>query len=313
MADVPTIRAPIGDLDQGTSADLGIAELADRQHGVVALRQLLALGLSRKAVKHRLRLGRLHVIHPGVYAVGHKRLTWQGRLMAAVLWAGDGALVSHRSAALLWEVLPSQRAGVDVTVCGRRQGRPRIDVHETRLIHPDDRTEIDGLPVTSLERTMLDLAEVERRHRLEKALEESVRLNKLDGRKLDELLGRSNGRRGLKPLRTALADVVEEQPALTRSEAERALNRICKQHGLPTPQHNATVEGFEVDAYWPSHKLIVEIDGYEFHRSLPAFKRDRSRDIALDLAGYRVLRFTDDQLFHEPEYVAAVLSRRLRG
>jgi very-short-patch-repair endonuclease len=164
-----------------------------------------------------------------------------------------------------------------------------------------------------MERTMLDLAEVESKHRLERALEESVRLDKLDGKKLKELIDRSTGRRGLKPLHAALIDVVEEQPALKRSKAERALNRICKQHGLPLPQHNATVEGFEVDAYWPKHNLVVEIDSYEFHRSKPAFKRDRRRDVVLDLAGYNVLRFTDDELLHEPGYVADVLKRRLRG
>jgi very-short-patch-repair endonuclease len=214
---------------------------------------------------------------------------------------------------LLWEVLPSQRAAVDVTVEGRKQRRPGIDVHETRLIHPDDRAVIAGIPVTSLQRTLLDLAEVERPHRLERALEESVRLSKLDGRKLGELLNRSHGRRGLKPLRAALIAAVEEQPAMKRSDNERALARICRQHNLPKPQHNATVEGFEVDAYWPSHRLVVEIDSFEFHKSRAAFERDRTRDVALTRAGYTVIRFTDTQIQREPDYVAAVLAQLFRG
>jgi predicted transcriptional regulator of viral defense system len=199
MADVTAINPDIGGSKAATSPDRAAAELATSQDGVISLEQLLELRLSVKAIEYRLEVGRLHPILPGVYAVGHRVVSWRGRLMAAVLWAGEEALVSHRSAAALWEVLPSQRFRIEVVVPRKSpRSRREVQVHQSRLIHPDDRGVIDGIPVTSLPRTMLDLAEVERPRRLERALEESVRLGKLDGRKLDELLVRTKGRRGLK-------------------------------------------------------------------------------------------------------------------
>jgi hypothetical protein len=249
MADVTAINPDIGGSKAATSPDRAAAELATSQDGVISLEQLLELGLSLKAIEYRLEVGRLHPILPGVYAVGHRVVSWRGRLMAAVLWAG-GALVSHRSAAALWEVLPSQRFRIDVVVPRKSpRSRREVQVHQSRLIHPDDRGVIGGIPVTSLPRTMLDLAEVERPRRLERALEESVRLGKLDGRKLDELLVRSKGRRGLKPLRSALIAAVQEQPALKRSNSERASPESASR---PTSNARSTTQPSKASKSTPS-------------------------------------------------------------
>jgi predicted transcriptional regulator of viral defense system len=164
----------VGHLKHGMRAangpgDRGVAELARRQHGVVARRQLVALGLGRGAIAHRLATGRLHCFHVGVYAVGHTALSYRGRWMAAVLACGPGAVLSHRSAAAHWGLRPSDRARVDVTVpWGSRARRPGIDVHRVRRLFHEDRTVEEGIPITAVPRTLLDLAEVVSRDRLDR-------------------------------------------------------------------------------------------------------------------------------------------------
>ena len=284
-----------------------LAELADRQYGVVTQLQLVALGFGRGAIRHRVATGRLYAVHRGVYSVGRPRPIGRAVWMAAILACGDGdPLLSHRCAGDLLGIAPSAATRVDVTVTARRPGRPGITLHCVRCLHPDDRAEVDGIPVTSVARTLLDLAEVVSPDRLARAFERAERLRLLDMRAIEDLCSRSRGRHGLKPLRALVSDYA---PAVveTRSELESRFLRSCRRAGLPPPSVNVAVEGFEVDALWRDQRLIVELDGYLFHGTRLAFERDRERDARLQLAGYRVLRVTSRRLDREPDAIAAAV------
>ena len=265
------------------------------------------------AIRHGVTAERLHPFHVGVYAVGHTALSARGRLLGAVLACGRGALLSHRSAAAHLELLPSARSTVEVTtIRGRtRSGRPGIVVHQVRHLHPADRFLRDGIPVTSVARTLLDLAEVVPLRQLERAFEEAERLRVLDLGALEQLCARSRGRRGLRPLGSLLS-VAQPSVSATRSELERRFLRLCREADLPTPSVNALVAGLEVDAVWWNQRLVVELDGHAFHGTRAAFERDRIRDAALQLAGYRVLRVTYRRLEAEPGVIIGTV-RSLLG
>jgi very-short-patch-repair endonuclease len=287
-----------------------LATLARRQHGVVARRQLTALGIGGGAIKARLRLGQLHGIHRGVYSIGHRRLSAHGSWLAAVLACGEGAVLSHRSAAALWGLMRPRREPVDVTSLPGRRGRKGIRLHEGRL-HPGDRAERAGIPVTSLPRTLLDLAEILDRDGLRRAFEEADRLKLLRMRELERVCSRAGRRKGLPALRRLVADAAE--PVTTRSPLEDGFAEFCREHlaDLAAPLTNISILGHEVDAYWPGHRLVVEMDSWEFHGHRAAFERDRARDTKMQAAGYRVLRFTHRRLEADPSGVATEL-RRMR-
>jgi very-short-patch-repair endonuclease len=286
--------------------DLRLAELAARQHGVVAHRQLLRLGFSASGIQRLLQSGRLHRVHHGVYAVGHPLLTARGRVMAAVRACGDGAFASHITAAWLLDLLDGSGAKVHVSAesSGTRHRRGVV-FHRVRRLHPDDRAVEEGIPVTSVARTLLDLAEVVRPDRLERAFEAAERLGRLDMRKLDELMGRSHGRRGLAPLRELIAASTAPEP--TRSELERRFFSLMRRAGLPLPSSNVVVAGYEVDAFWRKHHLIVELDSRRHHATRRAFEADRAKDAELQLAGYRVIRITWKMVTREPAAVVATM------
>jgi very-short-patch-repair endonuclease len=245
-----------------------------------------------------------------VYAVGHARLTVRGRWMAAVLACGDDALLSHRSAAALWGMAQAHARQIDVTSVGRSRAGPRgITLHRSRSVHDDDRTVSEGIRVTSIARTLLDLAEVVSPRKLERAIEEGERLRLLDLRALTRLCARSRGRHGVAPLRALLEKL--EPPPETRSELERLFIQLCRDSGLPRPAVNVSLAGYEVDAHWPGSRLVVELDGYAFHRTRAAFERDRARDARLQLAGYQVLRVTSRRLLGEPRELAAAIRSML--
>jgi hypothetical protein len=299
--------AGTGSFVASRSTDHAVAELAVAQHGVIAHRQLVALGLKPGAIKHRSALGRLHRVHVGVYAVGHRKLGANGHRMAAVLACGSGALLSHRAAAALWGLRASARPRIDVTVGRAGRGHPGIDIHRVRALHPDDCTVHDGIPVTTVARTLLDLAEVVRTTEVERAFDEAERLRLLDMRALAAVCERAAGRHGLRVLRPLLEDA-RPSVAETRSPLERVFLPFCRDHGLPLPAVNVLAAGFTVDALWPKERLVVELDSYEFHgRSRAAFERDRARDAALQLAGYRVVRITWRRLAREPDAVAVTI------
>lgn len=275
-----------------------MAELAERQHGVVARRQLVALGITANVVDWWVRTGRLHVIHHGVYAVGDRALPRLGPVMAAVLAAGPGAVVSHRSAAWLWNLRPDSRAVVDVTVAGRRRGRRGIAIHEARSLDPRDRTEVDAIPVTSVTRTLLDFATAADPGELKRALDEAERARLFDLVSVRDVMARSRGHHGLKPLGEGLRDLTGPGP-VTRSELEARFTAEIAAAGLPPPSQNVLLHGYEVDALWEDAQLVVELDGYAYHHTRSAFESDRRRDADLQLAGYRVIRVTHRMLAWE--------------
>jgi hypothetical protein len=247
-----------------------------------------------------------------VYSVGHEAITPKGRLHAPVLACGPSAVVSHRSAADWWGILSTSRVPVDVTVPGRsKAGQDGIDLHLVRALDARDVTEHEGVPITTVARTLLDLAEVAKARQLKRAIEEADRLRLFNGLAVEELLARSPGRRGLKPLRDLLSDFVYDP--LSRSEFEALFFDFCSEFGLPVPTMNAHVEGYAVDAHWPGTNLIVELDSRAFHLNPNAFEEDRERDANLTVAGYCVVRVTWRQLTRDPAVVARRLSRLLAG
>jgi very-short-patch-repair endonuclease len=311
MADESAIDRDIRGRMHSRAVDAAIAVLADGQHGVVTRAQLVAGGLGRDAIDWRVRRGRLHVVHRGVYAVGRRRLTRRGHWMAAVLAAGPSAVLSHRAAAALWDLRASERSRCEVST-PRWCRRPGIDVHRARL-EPDEITEVDGIPVTSLARTLLDLAAVLPRSQLERATERAEALRLTDVVPLDALLERHRGHRGTAPLREIVKGKM--QPALTRSELEDRFLTFLDAHSLPRPEVNADLHldgrWFEADFLWRDQRLIVELDGHQTHGTRAAFERDRERDRMLQVHGWRIVRITWRHLHNDPGGVAADLARLL--
>ncbi|HKH18249.1 MAG TPA: type IV toxin-antitoxin system AbiEi family antitoxin domain-containing protein [Solirubrobacteraceae bacterium] len=291
--------------------DAAIAAIADRQGGVIARGQLVALGLSASAVDRRMRARRLHVLHRGVYSVGHRVVGACGRRWAAVLACGPGAVLSHASAAAAWDIRRSASATIDVTV-GRtgRAKRAGIRLH-WRVLPRDEITDLDGLPITTPARTLLDLAASGLRgRRLEAALDKAELMRLLDFADLQRLLERHHRRPG-SPALHALLSRYHPGSIDTRSELEQLVIELCDSYRLPRPSANCVIEGRVRDFHWPHARLVVEADSYTWHRSPSALDDDRERDVALTLAGYRSLRFTWEQVTQRRTYVAAAVLRAL--
>lgn len=289
---------------QPRSVDAAIAVLAERQHGVVARWHLFALGLRRGAIDRRLACGRLHVVHRGVYAVGHRLLSPQGRWMAAVLASGTGAVLSHRSAAALWGIRATSRPRVDVTAPRALHARLGLHPH-CAILPPDEITTANRIPTTVPARTLLDLAAVLPRHALERAVNEAEVQRLSSQASLATILDRYPGRRGTTGLRALLLNA--SRPASTRSELEARFLTFLDHHRLPRPETNSLVEAMEVDAVWREAGLIVELDGFAAHGTRHAFQRDRERDRRLQAAGWRVVRITWRDLHEQPESLAIQL------
>jgi len=287
-----------------------IAALAAKQWGVVSRHQLLEAGLSRAMVGERYRAGRLIPLHRGVYAVGHRRLRREGYWMAAVLAVGPGAALSHREAAALHGFRPSNRPRIDVSAPAGRTV-PGIEVHRVRRLDPADITTVNGIPVTTVARTLVDLADVVNAESLAKALNEAERSNLMDLRGIHMARARARGRTGPGPARlaAAMAELEAHATTLIRSPLEVAFLTLIEQGGLPRPRTNAPLNGHEVDAYWPDLKLIVELDGWRFHNTRQDFQRDRERDRDLTAAGQRVVRFTHRDIHERPAHVVETLRR----
>jgi predicted transcriptional regulator of viral defense system len=285
-------------------------KLATSQGGPISREQLLRLGVSAGAISYWLASGRLYCVFQGVYLLGHEAMTPKGELMAAVLACGDGVVVSHLSAAHWWGFWRAAPASVHVTVPGRsRKGQRGIRVHLVRNLDARDVTRRHGVPITTPARTLLDLAEVLPLQKLRLAIDEADRRSLFRPNHVRELLQRSPGRRGLKPLSLLLSDL-EAEPLL-RSDLEATFKKFCADHALPEPVTNTRVSGYEVDAYWPEHKLIVEVDSREFHLNGKAFEDDRRRDADHLAAGYRVMRVTYRQLKLDRRGVAERLRKAL--
>ncbi|HVW47124.1 MAG TPA: hypothetical protein VHA76_08725, partial [Solirubrobacterales bacterium] len=227
--------------------------------------------------------GRLHRLHRGVYAVGHESLTWHGHCLGAVL-ANSPAVASHFSAAWLWGLLRSRPSGkFHVTTPGRRNRKPDFVLHHAALTEAD-RALVEGIPVTSLARTQLDLAAERSRGQVGSYLKRSEEAGTFDLRALEDVLGRCGNHPGRRTLRAAL-DIYEEDPTVTRSGLERSFRALARRAGLPPPSMNYVIEGYELDAYWPEERFAVELDLFETHGSRAAFEEDRLRQEELKLTG----------------------------
>jgi predicted transcriptional regulator of viral defense system len=288
-----------------------VGVLATRQHGVVARRQALGLGFSARQIEARLASGWLLPLRRDVYAVGHLRISRRGQWMAAVLACGPDAVLSHESAACFWG-LQGDRPAIDVNADCGRQGQLRregVRLHRCKLRREECAVE-NRIPVTSVARTVFDLAEVVGYERLKGAAEEADRLKLLRLSELERVVEQGRGRRALKPIRRLLHEL--RAPPRTRSSLEDRFHDFCESHRLPPPATNVHVLGHEVDALWPGAKLVVELDSWEFHAHRAAFQRDRAYDSERLVAGYRTVRVTHDRLDREAGKLLAEL-RALLG
>jgi very-short-patch-repair endonuclease len=283
----------------GKRSPLGVAAaIAGPQHGVVARRQLLRSGLSPSAVDHLVAAGTLILLYRGVYAVGHRPVGVRSREMAVALRGGVRAIGRH-SALAMWGMSRPWHGPVHAIGTKPRSG-PGFVIHRARGLAASDITTHWGIPVTTPLRTLLDLSRSLSLGALDAALAEAL-VRKLV--RLDQVDARATGK-----LRQLLATA-----APTRSQLERDLRKILHDHGLPQPISNGIVEGFEVDLHWPEHRLVAELDGYDYHGHQRAFEADRERDIVLAAAGHRTVRVTARQLTATRGQTAARFTALLTG
>lgn len=286
-----------------------IARIAGRQDNVIGREQLLSAGLGRGAIAHRVRTGAWQRLHNNVYLLGPAPPSLMARARAAALACGADAVVSHRSAAEMFALLPEIPGDVHVSVAGRNVA-PRAGVRRHRIttFASGEVTKVHGIPVTSVARTISDLAATESAREVEQAFQEALYRKIVTPHAVDAVLEREPRRAGAPVIRALLRD-----PRMTRSERERLLLKLIDQAQLPRPLTNVRLHGFLVDAYWPAQRLVVEFDGWGAHGHRHAFERDRKRDQVMVAEGLRVLRVTDRQLKHEPVAVVARIAQALRG
>ncbi|MEX2470927.1 MAG: type IV toxin-antitoxin system AbiEi family antitoxin domain-containing protein, partial [Gemmatimonadota bacterium] len=282
--------------------------LAGSQHGVVTRRQLMDAGIAPGVIDRRVKSGRLKRLHRGVYLVG-PLLPALGREMAACLACGPSAVLSHRSAAVVWGLLASGRQrAVDISVRRGSPRRPGIVTHRPTRLAPDETTVLEEIPITTPGRTIYDLARTVRGRAFERAVSQVLASGRMTPEALTALAPRYAGRPGGRRFLEALG---EDGPRFTRSEAEARFLRLLDRARIPPPLINRVIAGYEVDFHWPAHRLVVEIDGFAYHASRRSFERDRVRDADLSGAGHRVVRITWRQLSREPLVVAARLGALL--
>jgi hypothetical protein len=283
--------------------------LVRAQHGVISRAQLLEIGYSDAAIRHRIETGRLHEIHRGVYAVGRRQLSQDGKWMAAVLAAGGGALLSHQSQG---EHLGfRKRAGLPIEVTipkGACRSRAGLIVHQSN-IDPAHIIERNGIPGVSVVIAMVQIAPRLSLGALERAINQADGLDLIDPETLRASLDELGPMKGVRPLRAALDRATF---AMSRSELERRFRPIAKGAGLPPPETCETHNGWEVDFLWRDLGLVVETDSLRYHRTPAQQTRDRLRDQAHQAAGDTPVRFTHSQIRYEPEYVERTLARIAR-
>jgi hypothetical protein len=281
------------------------------QHGVIALFQLLALGYTMDAVRHRLAKGRLHVVYPGVYAVGRRDLTRRGQWMAAVLACAPNAALSHASAAALWGIRRERGTDAHVSVpTGTGHRQHGIVAHRRATLRTQDLTRRENIPVTTPILTLIDLATQLPAGPLEAAINEADKLDLVTPMELREGIEARRGQRGVGAIRAILD---RGTFALTESGLERRFLPIAARAGLPAPQTQRVVNGFRVDFFWPELGLVVETDGLRYHRTAEQQARDRVRDQAHTAAGLTQLRFTHWQVRYASAYVQGTLRAVARG
>ena len=272
-----------------------------RQHGVIARSQLLGLGWSSKGIEHRLRTGRLHVVWPGVYVVGRPDVSRYGRWMAATLVCGDGAALSHRSAGMLWSLLPYLPIDIHLSVT---RGHPRqqgIKAHRRRSFQA---TRHHNIPVTTPVQTLVDIAPSTPRDDLEHAINEADKHRLVDPERLRSAIDDLPRAPGIAIVRATLD---HRTFTLTDSQLERLLIPIALRAGLPMPLTRRKVHGYRVDFWWPDLRLIVETDGLTYHRTPAQQAQNAVRDQVHVAAGYTVVRFTRAQVKYDPAHVETIL------
>jgi very-short-patch-repair endonuclease len=273
---------------------------------VVSIRQLEALGYSHSAISRATASGRIHRLYTGVYAVGHTNLSLHGQCLAAVLACGPGALLSHYSAAWLWSLAATRPVPIHVTSPVQRRNRRPLRLHRARNLSDEDRGLERVIPVTSVARTLLDMAALVEPDWLQRILERCEELGLFELGPVESVIARNKGHRGSVRLRHAIAGY--KPPVFTRSGAERYLLDLLKDAGLPRPATGFNVEGHEIDFYWPDLRFAVELDFYETHGTREAFERDHLRDEDLALAGVETIRVTGRRLEREPGRVVERIS-----
>jgi Transcriptional regulator, AbiEi antitoxin/Protein of unknown function (DUF559) len=263
-----------------STPDARIARLAERQHGVVAMAQLAAAGIDRYALRRRVQAGRLHRLHRGVYTVGYRSLSWRGRWLAAVLAAGEGAVLSHTSAAALSEFLRPIQGPIHVSLPAavHRSSRPGLQLHRSRTLTPSQITLRHGIAVTTPARTIEDIRPSVEPYLFRRALRQA----ELAGHRVPHL----------------------ELVKRSRSDLELLFLGLCDAHDLPHPEVNVRVAGRLVDFFWPQRRLVVETDSWDYHRGSVAFENDHDRDLELHALGFETRRYTGDQLEAAPDAVA---------
>jgi very-short-patch-repair endonuclease len=297
--------------------DARIAELADAQHGTVKHPQLVELGLHPRAIGRRIAAGRLHVLHRGVYAVGDRALPHLGRLVAAVYASGRGAVAGRRSAAALHR-LCAYDGMPEVTARPGTKKHRGIRMTQS-VLQPDEITTVQGIPVTTVARTLLDLGAIDGDLAV-KAVRQAEFLRVFDLAEVSRLLERYPKRRGTARLRRVIQSYVDSE-GRTRSEMEERFRSLVLDANLPAPELNGTVAlgavTIEADAVWHDARLIVELDGRQAHATRHAFEADRERDRLAALGGWIVIRVTWRQLNERPKRIIAdirhLLERRQRG
>jgi very-short-patch-repair endonuclease len=288
-----------------------LADLAEEQHGVVSYRQLRELGFSKGHVYRANEADRLRRVHRGVYAVGHRELSSYGRCRAALLAFNDNAVVSHRTAGWLWGLFSQCPAEVDILVPGKGR-RKGIRIHRVVALSDRDCWSVKRIPVSSLPRTLIDIAATEPRRELTRAVDRTRRRGLLDLTAIDRLLDRRIGLPGAQQLRQAL--VLYRKPVYDRARSELLFVDALEKEGVSLPTLNTWVGKWEIDAWWEEERLAVEVDGWETHGSREAFEDDRLRQEEMKLAGIDCIRISARRIEREPEEVAKrlqiLLSRR---
>ncbi len=311
----PEPPEPEADLDvcrRATWPDRAIAQIAQRQQGLITRDQLFELGLSRALIDKAVRRRRLIAVHRGVYAVGHLSLPPFAPYMAAVLAVGKAAYVSHGSAATLWGLHDRLPGDIEVTVVGRDAGRRRagVRVHSLASLDAADTSHRHRIPVTTSARALLDVTPRLTARELERAFDRVLKQRITTRHAVAEAVARSPRRPGARRL-AALAAGELRVPADTRSVAEERLLALIRAGGLPAPEINARIGPYTVDVLWRTQRLVVEIDGYAFHSTRWSFESDHERDLVLGAAGFTVMRFTSEQVLRQPESVLVRLTQRL--
>jgi very-short-patch-repair endonuclease len=301
------VRHPVA--ISGTREDR-ISSMAGLQRGRVSRAQLRAAGVADRTIDYLVAKGHLHRVHRGVYAVGHTAPAPLADETAALLACGPHAVLSHRTAAQLWKLVPDGNTRIDVTIRGRNGPRPSgVTVHRTTRLNRSEVRTLDRLPITSALRTLLDLAATVDLRTLERAVEQGLHEKLVGERQLRQAAAAANGSRGASKLRALLEQ--QHEPGLLRSMAERRLRELIRLAQLPDPKTNVPMHGVEADFYWPELGVVIEVQSQKFHLTRAALERDTRKAAKLTAAGLTVSYVTWTQMEREPLAVVARIAQTL--